>query len=103
MKLIKMYLVLVLLLIITQFSQMYINYAKADTFKEVEIYWYKAENVMLINDGNETILFDIKTNRVLVVYETKYIIISKEPFDFLKGKDDYKITITFTEEFLKQM
>ena len=103
MKLIKMYLVLMFILLVTQFSQMYLNYVNADTFKEVQIYWYSAENVMFVRDGEYTILVDVDTGQKLVSYETKNIIIEKEPFNFLKGKNEYSVTITFTKEFLEQI
>ena len=93
----------VLLLFTAQIVQMKYNYSTANEFSKVQIYWYEQDNVMLVQDGNYTILVDMDTGNKLVSYETKNIVVEKEPFNWLKGKNDYTAKITFTQEFLNEL
>jgi hypothetical protein len=58
---------------------------------------------MIIENKENLILFNVSKDTTLVVYKTKYVIMKKEKFNLLKHKNDYELTITFTQEFLEQM
>jgi hypothetical protein len=103
MKYIKIYFVLFTILIVAYIFQTYYNYQKLDTFKVVKIYNYYAKEIMIIENKENLILFNVSKDTTLVVYKTKYVIMKKEKFNLLKHKNDYELTITFTEEFLEQM